>query len=54
MKIQMLEERVQELENKTWQGNQAQWSLGKKDRWVDEEWAGGEGGAGREGGGLKE
>jgi hypothetical protein len=52
MQIQMLDERVQELEKKTQQENQAQWSLDKKGRWVDEEGAGGEDGMGREGGGI--
>jgi hypothetical protein len=52
-KIQMLEERVEELEKKTWLENQAQPSLGKKGRRVDEEGAGWEG-ACQKGGGLKE
>jgi hypothetical protein len=51
MQIQMLEELVKELEKKTWQGNQAQPSLGKKGRRVYEEGAG-RGGDFEEEGGL--
>jgi hypothetical protein len=52
MKIQMLEEMIQELEKKSWQENKAQQSLGKKGHWFYEEGAGGEGGVGREGWGI--
>jgi hypothetical protein len=40
----MLEERVEELEKKAWQGNQTQLSLDKKGCQADEEGVGQEGG----------